>query len=864
MIVRWLLRLLADDEDLRSIEADLAELHERRRVETGDREAGRWLRRQRRASAWHLLVDRFRRSEREGALVIHLWRDLRQSVRRLARVPALSATIVLTVGIGLGATAAMFGVVRAVLIDPLPYGDANALVYVSTDHPPYRFRLSVVDYRALEADHRAFSGVAAYQYARVTVAEGGDAERVDARSVTGSYFPLLRLHSYIGRVFDASDDARDGRIVVLTYPYWVRRFGADPSVLGRAMTIDGERATIVGVLQRVDGPLEHGVALYTVAHWPVPTRKGPFTTTVLARLRPDVTRAAALETLHAANARLFPLWRSSYQDEHATWGMRDLKTILVGDIRMPLLLVLAAVVCVLLIACANAVNLLVARGLHRRRELAILGALGASRGRLLQQTLVETGVLAGAAALLGAAIAAGALRLVAVVGGAYIPRVDEIAMSPAVVGMLAGLAGASALLIGLVPALQGARIRLDAELRAGGRSATDAPGTRRLRRVLVAVEFALATPLVIAAVLVAASLARLTHVPVGIDVDHLLTAAVSLPPARYPRPADRAAFWQRAVARLEALPGAEAAALADSRPPSESFNLNNFDLEDRPTPPGGNQPTSNWVDVSPGFFSAVQLRLEQGRLLDEHSLDDNVIVVDRAWARRFFPGERVVGRRLHSGGCTTCPWTTIVGVVDTVKWTGLGAPEDGTVYEPFVDWPSGFVVLRAAGDPSSLALSLREAIKALDRGLAVSDIATGDDLVADSLAAPRDVGLLIGMFAAAALALSVIGIYGVMAYFVQQHTREIGIRLALGGDPARVRRLVVIEGLRLVGAGVAFGLVAAIWSGRLIAALLFGITASDPRVLVGVPVVLLTAAFAACAIPASRAASLDPAAVLRE
>jgi putative ABC transport system permease protein len=862
--VRWLLHLLADEDDLRSIEADLAELHERRRREVGEGAAARWLRRQRRACVWHLLIDRLRGFDPRGPLMTHIWRDLRHSVRRLGRVPALSATIILTVGIGLGATSAMIGVVRAVLLNPLPYADASSLVWIFTDHSPYRFRLSVVDYRALEADHPALGGVAAYQQARVTVTDAGDAERVDARSVTGSYFPLIGLHPHIGRLFEPSDDASRDRTVVLTYPYWARRFGADPSVIGRTMTVEGERTTIVGVLQQIDGPLEHGVALYTVAHWLPPTRKGPFTTTVLARLRPDVTRAAALEMLHATNARLFPLWRSSYQDEHATWGMQDLRARVVGDTRTPLLLVLAAVACVLLIACANAVNLLVARGLHRRRDLAILGALGASRGRLLQQALVETAVLACLAALLGAAIAAGALQLVAVLGGEYIPRVDEVGMTATVLATLGALAAASALLIGLVPAIQGTSVRLDAELRAGGRSATDAPGARRLRRVLVAVEFALATPLVVAAVLVAASLASLTRVPVGIDIEHMLTAAISLPPSRYPQSEDRAAFWQRALTRLRGLPGAEGAALADSRPPSESFNLNNFDLEDRPTPPGGNQPTSNWVDVSPGFFSTVHLRLEQGRLLDEHSPDDNVVVVDRAWARRFFPGESVVGRRFRSGGCTTCPWTTIVGVVGTVKWTGLGAPEDGTVYEPFVDWPDGFIVLRAAGDPSLLALSLRQTIKELDAGLAVSNVATGDELVAESLAAPRDVGLLIGLFAAAALALSVVGIYGVMAYFVQQHTREIGIRLALGGDPARVRRLVVTEGLRLVGTGVAFGVVAAIWSDRLIAALLFGISAADPRVLVGVPAVLLGAALLACAVPAYRASSLDPAAVLRE
>jgi putative ABC transport system permease protein len=862
--MRWLLGFLVDDDDRETIESDLAELYDVRRRHAGARAADRWLRRQRRAYVWHILIDRLSTVRPRATTMPHLWTDLRYSLRSLARVPVLSATIVLTVGLGLGATAAMISIVRAVLVAPLPYTDAASLVWIYTDNPPYRFRLSIVDYRAIEADHPAFEAVAAYQTNQVTITEGDHAERVTARVVSGSYFPLLGHRPQLGRLFDTPDDARGDREVVLTHAYWTRRFGTDPSVLGRALTIDGTSYTVIGVLPRDAGPLEQRVELFTAARWPTPTRKGPFFTTVLGRLRPGVSHAAAQDALHATNRRLFPLWRASYQNEKSTWGVQDLKARIVGDVGTTLVFVLAAVGCLLLIACANALNLLIARGLQRTRELAIRSALGASRGRLVQHVLVETTALIGGAALMGAGIAWGALRLANVYGRDYIPRIDEVHLSATTLVWLAGLAVASGVVTGLVPAWHGARPRVDRTLRASGRGMTDGPGARRIRRALVSAEFAMATPLLVAAVLVLASLDRLTRVPVGIETSHLLTAAVSLSGARYAQDADRAAFWKRMVERLAVIPGVEAAALADSRPPHESGQRNNFDLEDHPTPAGQNQPVCTWIGVSPEFFRSVGLRLERGRLLDARSLAEDVVVVDRAWANRFFPGQEVLGRRFRNGGCTTCPWTTVVGVVGNVRWTGLDAPEDGTVYFPFVDMNHGFAVLRTTAEPASVIMSLRQAIKELDPGLPLSRVATGDELMADALSTPRYLTTLLGVFAATALMLSVVGIYGVMAHFVQQHTRDIGIRLALGGDPAREQRLVILQGLRLVGIGVAAGIGVALMTGHLMTTLLFGVSPLDLRTLLGVPAALLLVAMAACLVPARRAAAIDPAHILRE
>ncbi len=557
---RWL-RWLVREADRQAIENDLAELYEFRRRRDGDRAAAKWLRAQQRQYPVRLLAERLRAVPGRGrTMMSHFWRDLIYSARSLMRAPMLTATIVLTIGVGLGATTGMLGVIRAVLLNPLPYAHADEIYWIYTDNAPFRFRFSVVDYRAFEADHPAFSEIAAYQNSRVTVTEGGQSERVLIRSVTGSYFPLLEQRPRFGRLFEPADDTGGDRLAVLTTPYWTRRFGADPAIVGRTMTVDGGRYTIVGVLEPANGPLERDVAFFTAARWPVPKRKGPFFTMAIARLKRDMAPAAALETLRATNARLFPIWKSSYQDEKATWGLQDLKSRVIGEVGPTLMAALAAVGCVLLIACANAVNLLVARALGRSRELAIRGALGASRGRLVQHLVAESAVLTVTAAAVGVAIAGGVIALVTTYGPAFIPRLSEVRFNAPLVGWLAGLSVASGLVIflgGLIPALGASRLRMNDALRSSGRGATDGRSARRLRHTLVAAEFALATPLIVAAVLVLVSLQRLNHVEVGIDMDRVVTAAVSLPDGLYPGEADRRNFWERALARLSAIPGVE-------------------------------------------------------------------------------------------------------------------------------------------------------------------------------------------------------------------------------------------------------------------------------------------------------------------
>jgi predicted permease len=360
----------------------------------------------------------------------------------------------------------------------------------------------------------------------------------------------------------------------------------------------------------------------------------------------------------------------------------------------------------------------------------------------------------------------------------------------------------------------------------------------------------------------------LLHVDVGIDPTHVITASLSLPAAQYATPAAAHAFWDRARAAFLSEPGVAAVAFADSRPPVDADDVNNFDLEDRPTAPGEQQPLCPWIAVTPEFFGAAGVVLERGRLLDERDATVSappVVVADQAWARRFFGAGDVVGRRLHEGGCATCPWTTVVGVVSTVKYVGLDKPDEGTIYLPIDDSQRDrFLVVRTAGPASTIAPTFRDVVHGLDPNLAVSRVATIDDLVTSSTEVPRYLTVLLGAFGLAALILSVVGVYGVMAHFVARHTRDIGIRMALGGEPSRIRRMVVLSGLRVVLAGVAVGIVGAGLLTHLMTSVLFGIAPTDPATFIGVSAVMILVAAVGCALPARRAAKVEPAVILRD
>jgi putative ABC transport system permease protein len=437
-----------------------------------------------------------------------------------------------------------------------------------------------------------------------------------------------------------------------------------------------------------------------------------------------------------------------------------------------------------------------------------------------------------------------------------------------VLWLLIAVTIASGVLFGLVPALHGTGGPVDESLRSMGRSATGSLAARRLRRALVASQFAVATPLLVVAGLLLVSLNELRRVDLGFDTRNMLTGAIQLPPAQYSEDAS-IVFWDELKRRMEALPGVSAVAFADGRPPDGVGNFNNFDLEDQPTPSGQSQPVTPWVAVTPEYFGVLGLPLLEGRLLDERDTrTENLeaVVVDRAWAIRFFPNESAIGKRFREGGCTQCPWTTVVGVVSQVKYAGLDKPDEGTVYTALGRGlpPSRYVVARTAADPRMVLPAVGQVVRDLDPTLPFSDSATMEEMVARSLERPRALSMLVVGFAIAALVLSTIGIYGVMAYYVQQHTKDITIRLALGGSPRNVLRLIVGHGMQVVATGVLVGSVVAFVATRLMSTLLFGVGATDAVTFAAAGTFLLAVALLACLVPAKRATGLQPAAVLRD
>jgi predicted permease len=812
--------------------------------------------------------------------------DARIAVRGLFHVPVLTLTIVASVGLGIGAAAALFAIVDAALLRPLPYREPAQLVRIYTDSPPYRFRFSVVDWQALASQQTTFERVAAYADRPMTYTDGASAERLRGREVTSGYFETLGVVPALGRTFTEAEGRAGGpRAVILSDRLWRQRLGATGDAIGRTIKLDSVDYTIVGVLPPKPGPLEFDQDYFVGAQWPAPRRKGPFFVTAIGRLPDAAAPGAAAAELHEINRRLFPLWKSSYQDEHATWAAMDLKSYLAGEFRSIAALALAAVALLWIIACVNASNLLVARVTSRRRELAVRAALGASPGRLVRDLLAESAVLATLASTVGAALAWGGVALARAAGAAYIPRAEEIVLGGRTLAVLVAVTVSSMVLFGLIPALHGAggflrreaRGReIDDGLRSLGRSATGSRSVRRLRGLLVGCQFAVATPLLVIAGLLMVSLGNLGRVDLGFDTLNMLTGAVMLPLAQYREDGKVLTFWDRLRADVGRLPGVIGVAFTSSRPPDDADDQNNFDLEDFPSGPGRPQPVTTWVDASPESFRVFGLKLVEGRIFDTRDIatdSPSVVIVDQAWARRFFPGQSALGKRLKGGGCTTCDWTTVVGVVSPVKYDGLDAQDRGVVYTPMAERGADlaasysgrtrYLVVRSGSRVEDLIPQVRKAIRELDPEVPFTRVATIDEMVDRSLEQPRGLSALVGALAAVALALSIVGIYGVMAHHVQQQARDISIRLALGGTPRRVAGLIVGRGMALVGWGTAAGVAAAVVLARLLSASFFGVSTADPRTFGAVMILMLAAAFAACAAPAVRAVSAEPGSVLR-
>ncbi|MEP6783889.1 MAG: ABC transporter permease, partial [Acidobacteriota bacterium] len=661
--------------------------------------------------------------------------DLRIGARSLMRVPMLTLTIVVTVGIGIGATAAIFSAINAAMLRPLPYAHADRLVRIYTDTPPFKFRFSVADYLAFTAQQTRFEQSATYTDRTVSFNNGESADLLRTRVVSWAFFSILGVNPAAGRDFTESDGRTGAPPVALaSYVFWQQRLGGRGDAIGKSVRLDGADYTLVGVLPPAVGPLDRRFDLFLIQQFTPPPRKGPFFYSVIARLPDRADRTLASDELHSINRAIFPIWKSSYQDEKSTWSMQDLKINLVGDVRALAGLSLAAVALVWLIACANASNLLIARVTSRRQELAVRAALGASRGRVVRYLLAESLLLAVASTLIAAGITYAGMQLLQTYGATYFPRTGEIRFDAAMGWLLAALACSSALLFGLVPAIHGTGGTVDASLRSS-RLSTASAGVRRLRRLLVGAQFAIATPLLIVAGLLLASLNQLKAVDLGFDGSHVLTGSVRLPAAQYGDAGRVKVFWDELKRRLEAQPGIEAVAFTDGRPPASPGQNNNFDLEQYPAGWGQSQPVTAWLAITPQYIGTMGQHLLEGRLLNEQDAQAQSllsIVVDRAWARRFFPNESAVGKRLRSGGCTNCEWTTVVGVVSDVKFDGIDQPMQGTVYFPLAGQLFRYLVVRTKGDPSREVATVGRIVRELDPSAPLSQTATAQQLIEQS------------------------------------------------------------------------------------------------------------------------------------
>lgn len=802
-----------------------------------------------------------------------LRREVWTGARRLVRAPAFSVAVVATLALGIGGTTAVFGVVYGVLVRPLPYPDPDQLVWIRNVREGIGerdFSFSMADYLALEEQQRSFSDVAAYDPNGVTLTTDEGAERLQAHMVTAGLMPMLGIRPVLGRgILD--EDTRPGAeaVAVIGWGLWRSRLGGDPAVVGRTVTLDDAQVTVVGVLPPARGHIEADRDLFLPLVLEPPSRKGPFYLYVVGRLREGSSRTVAAAELAGISERIFPVWRDSFPDREVHWGMWDLKEAILGDAGPSLWVAMIAVAALLLIALANAANLLVARAIEQEREVAVRAALGAGWARLLVHRLSESLVLSALGSGAGLLLALAGLRAAGTLGASFLPRISEVALDAPVIGFLVAVAAVSVTLLALVPALQ-TRAPL-ASLRAPGRSVSTGARERRVRQVLVVAQFTVTVPLLVGGALLASSLRSLRAVDPGFDAAHVLSAGLMLPSLGYEETEARRAFWHRVVDEVRALPGVETAGWGNGRPPDDPGFGNNFVLEDRPIPPGESQPAVPWTIAGPSYFDALGVPLLAGRMFDTSTDSARVALVDETWARRFFgEPEAAVGRRFVQGGCTEpgrCPWWTVIGVVGDVEYNGLAQDDEGAMYldgERFSQRFDFVFVRTATDDPAALVPALRRILRQAEPRAPITDVATGSELLDTSLRADRYLAGLVSIFGAVALTLSLVGIYGVMVYFVGHHRREMGVRLALGGQPRHVAGMVMATAMRLVLAGIFTGSLLALGLSRLLEAVLFQVDPWDPLSFAAVAGTLGVAAAVACWRPALRASRLDPALILRE
>jgi putative ABC transport system permease protein len=808
-----------------------------------------------------------------------LLQDLRYGARMLVKKPAFTLTAILTLALGIGANTAIFTVINAALLRPLPYPDAERLVVVNTT-----MRRETVEVRATSypdfVDWRdqntVFERIAARVSASFTLTGGAGPENVNGELVSADYFPLLRAQAARGRTFLPEEDRTPDthRVAVVGYALWQRRFGGAPALIGQTIQLNGADYAVVGIMPEGFRGVSDQAEIWLPTMMTSSARDADHLRqrdqrwlSSVARLKPGVTLAQAQTEMDAIMGRL----EQAYPDENRNRGARVtlLHERFFGGLQLTLWILLGAVGCVLLVACANVANLQLQRAAGRAPEMAVRLALGATPRRLIRQLLTESLLLALIGGALGVLLALWSVDFLIKLSPVTFPSFVNLTLDARVLGFSLLISVLTGAMFGLAPALQAARPALNETLKAGGRNASGGLGRNRLLSSLVVSEIALALTLLIGAGLMIRSLQRLQAVDPGFDSERLLTMWVSLPARAYRRD-QIAPFSQRLREGLQALPGAHSVALASDLPLSGSTSAGPIELEGQTIAPAGGEGEIRMYRhrVTPGFFSTLGIPLIRGRDFTEgdHAQAPGVIIISEAMARRYWPNEDPIGKRLRESGSGN-PWVSIVGVAGEVKYRGLpqNPNADPDVYFPLMQRPTGNLnlAIRASVDPNSLVAAARGVLQKLDPDLPAYSVTTMAEQVASQTRQSRFSAWLLGIFGGLALILAAIGIYSVMAYAVEQRSREIGVRMAMGARAADVLKMVIGQGMRLALLGVALGLGAALALTQLMKNLLFGVAAADPLTYGVIALLLTLVALLACWVPARRATKVDPIIALR-
>ena len=805
-------------------------------------------------------------------LFVDLARDVRYAARLMRRTPGFTAVVLVTLALGIGANTAIFSVLNAVLLRPLPYADPDRLVMIGERGPDGSAGnvgyATFLDWR--DRSH-AFEEMAVIRFWNPTLITNGEPERISGLRVSANFFHTLGVAPIVGRDFRAQEDTPDGwRVVVLSHGLWQRRFGADPSVVGRVITMNDQPYTIVGIMAASFEPLISEHFYQRADMWALVgyDRSLNFACRTcehlkaLGRIRARTPLEGARVDLDAVQTQLRREFPSQYSP--STMTLVPLQDELTGDIRPALAVLMGAVGFVLLIACANVANLLLARMSSRERDLAMRAALGAGRARLVRQLMIENGLLAVTGGALGVAVSTIAVPFLTHLTPAMMSRVADARIDVRVLVFSAALSLATAFAFGLLPAIRASRIDLQGSLHADARRTAHAP-TSFARRVLVAADVAMAVVLLVGAGLMIKSVGRLLGVNPGFDAGHVLTMQISMVGAAYAKDEVVAAKTDEMVARLRALPGVEAVAAAGQIPLGGNGDRWGFHIQGRRT--GPEDPSVERYSVTAEYFSVMRIPLRRGRLFTDadRAGAETVILIGEQTARTLWPNADPIGQKV-SIGAADGPWRTIVGIVGDVRHKELAAPPTMQMYTPQAQVTDSYLtmVVRSGGDPAILANEARRAIWSVAGDVPVYEIAPLKDLVSRSVGPRRFVMVLLELFGAVALLMTAVGVYGVISYSVAERTREIGIRAALGASRRDILRLIVGGGLAVVCAGLAVGVLIALAATRFLEGSLYNVSATDPATFLGVAVVLLAVALVAQSVPIARAMRVDPTVALRQ